>query len=122
MSVPCQKCGHKTSVLEGRDRSDDTYRRRRECLECNHRFTTIEGTVERFGSLRDCAVNLAKINNPFYRQYFFTKEDLKRCQLTWIDRLSVLFRPMYAQVAEGYAIHFKTKADGRIFIFKFEKI
>ena len=63
-----------------------------------------------------------RTNNPFYRQDLFSKDDLKRCQLTWMDRMSVLFRPMYTQIAEGYAIHFKTKADGRIFIFKFEKI
>ena len=60
--------------------------------------------------------------NPFYRQYVFSKDDLKRFELKWWDKLSVLFRPMYVQIVDGYAVHFKTKADGRVFVFRFEKI
>ena len=59
-------------------------------------------------------------SNPFYSQHVFTKEDFKRCRLTKADRIRVLLRPMYVQFAEGHVMHYKTTADGRIFIFKLE--
>lgn len=46
MAIQCQKCGDTDSrVLESRDASG-AIRRRRECLNCYHRFTTYE-RVER---------------------------------------------------------------------------
>jgi transcriptional repressor NrdR len=43
----CPKCGHEDSkVLDTRTgRENRSIRRRRQCLACNHRFTTLEETV-----------------------------------------------------------------------------
>ncbi|MGH7970120.1 MAG: ATP cone domain-containing protein, partial [Limisphaerales bacterium] len=43
----CQKCGHEDSkVLDTRTgRENRSISRRRQCLACGHRFTTIEETV-----------------------------------------------------------------------------
>jgi len=60
-------------------------------------------------------------DNPFYRQYQFTDADYLRKPLSWRDKLLVLHRPMYCQFHGQYLIKFKTLADGRIFIFEFEK-
>ena len=45
----CPKCGgNKSSVVDSRQAEDGkTIRRRRECDECNHRFTTYERVEER---------------------------------------------------------------------------
>lgn len=42
--MKCPQCGHENSkVIESREGGDgDSIRRRRECLECQHRFTTYE--------------------------------------------------------------------------------
>lgn len=42
--MKCSKCQHQdTKVVESRDvASGESIRRRRECLECNHRYTTYE--------------------------------------------------------------------------------
>ncbi len=44
----CPKCGEFTIVLDSRERSTDSIRRRRKCLskKCLHRFTTWELPVE----------------------------------------------------------------------------
>lgn len=60
-------------------------------------------------------------DNPFYRNYLFTGKDLKRSTIKWWHYPLLLFRPMYVQIADGYAVHFKTTGDGRIFIFKMEE-
>lgn len=64
------------------------------------------------------AYNEQLIGNPFYRNYIFNGGDTHRIQLNGMDKLRVLFRPMYIQLAEGFEVHYKTLADGRIFIFK----
>ena len=58
------------------------------------------------------------IGNPFYRNHVFNGGDARRIQINWRDKLRVLFRPMYIQLSEGHEVHYKTLADGRIFIFK----
>jgi len=60
-------------------------------------------------------------DNPFYRQYQFKDADYLRKPLPWRDKLLVLHRPMYCKIHGQYLIKFKTLADGRIFIFGFEK-
>ena len=44
----CPSCGYSESkVVDSRPSEDDTtIRRRRECLECGHRFTTYERLVD----------------------------------------------------------------------------
>ena len=39
--MTCPICGSKTQITDSRP-DEDSVRRRRECLECAHRFTTIE--------------------------------------------------------------------------------
>jgi transcriptional repressor NrdR len=38
----CPSCLHATHVLDTRPAGDTVVRRRRECLSCGHRFTTLE--------------------------------------------------------------------------------
>lgn len=42
----CTECGGRTKVLESRMVSEGWLRRRRECLVCEHRFTTREVVYE----------------------------------------------------------------------------
>ncbi len=37
----CPQCKHESQVIDSRD-ADNSVRRRRECLDCQHRFTTYE--------------------------------------------------------------------------------
>lgn len=39
---PCARCGGRTTVMDSRSSAPLGWRRRRMCLECRHRFTTIE--------------------------------------------------------------------------------
>jgi transcriptional repressor NrdR len=43
--VHCPRCDSSTKTLETRRVPDGTVRRRRECTECGHRFTTYERAV-----------------------------------------------------------------------------
>lgn len=40
--MKCPKCGNETKVIDSREVNADSVRRRRECLECGYRYTTIE--------------------------------------------------------------------------------
>lgn len=44
--MTCPVCGGKTKVIDSRCYDSESVWRRRECLECNHRFTTIELETE----------------------------------------------------------------------------
>lgn len=39
--MTCVVCGEKTRVVDSRSHEDSKYRRR-ECVECGHRFSTVE--------------------------------------------------------------------------------
>lgn len=43
----CPVCGYETIVINSRDYKDNTIRRRRECVNCGTRFSTIEAPVEK---------------------------------------------------------------------------
>jgi hypothetical protein len=43
--LACPRCGVTTKVIDSRDWSFGTTRRRRECLGCGHRFFTIEAAA-----------------------------------------------------------------------------
>ena len=49
--MTCPVCGGKTHVVDSRQ-SEDSIKRRRECLECNHRFSTLEIDVDYYASLK----------------------------------------------------------------------
>jgi len=61
-------------------------------------------------------------DNPFYDNHLFTKADIDRCKLTWRHKLGMFFKPMFVQISEGYAIHFKVGDDGAYYIYKFENL
>ena len=41
----CPNCGCWSTVIETREKTDGSKRRRRECPECGHRFSTIEQII-----------------------------------------------------------------------------
>lgn len=43
----CPRCAGKTMVYGGADQPDGGYLRRRKCLECGWKFTTVERLVEK---------------------------------------------------------------------------
>jgi len=47
----CRACGHETHIINVRT-SGIHKRRRRECLNCKHRFTTYETRVEDLDTLK----------------------------------------------------------------------
>lgn len=59
-------------------------------------------------------------DNPFYDNHVFTHLDFGRRKLSFLDKLSVFFRPMYVQVDEGYTFYYKVKGS-QYFLFKREK-
>lgn len=66
--MKCPYCSHsETKVIDSRE-SEDTTRRRRECLKCNKRFTTYE---------RPESINLIIIKKDLRREPY-DKEKLKR--------------------------------------------
>lgn len=60
-------------------------------------------------------------DNPFYRNYIFTKDDLARVPVKLWEHPLLIFRPTYVQMGDGYNFYYKTTGDGRIFITKIEK-
>lgn len=42
----CPNCGCWSTVIETREKTNGSKRRRRECPECGHRFSTIEQIIE----------------------------------------------------------------------------
>jgi len=48
----CPICGGQTCVVDSRPNEDST-RRRRECAECKHRFSTVEIDVDYYARLTD---------------------------------------------------------------------
>lgn len=38
----CPECGEKSKIMDVRDRTDGTVRRRRRCLECGKEWKTVE--------------------------------------------------------------------------------
>ena len=60
-------------------------------------------------------------DNPFYRNYVFNAADLHRATIKWWHYPMLWLRPMYVQISDGHIFHFKTSADGRIFLFKVEE-
>ena len=64
---------------------------------------------------------LVSTENPFYRNYVFNEADLCRAIIKWWHYPILWFRPTYVQVTDGHAFHFKTTADGRIWIVKMEE-
>ena len=47
----CPICYGQTHVIDSRP-NEDSIRRRRECLECNHRFSTVEIDTDYYETLR----------------------------------------------------------------------
>ena len=46
-SPPCPKCGHdRARTVNSRKHEDGSVRRRRECVNCNHRVTTYETLID----------------------------------------------------------------------------
>ena len=61
-------------------------------------------------------------DNPFNRNYLFTKEDLNRAQLTWGDKIRTLLKPMLVQITTDGAFRFKIGNHGEIYLFGVEEI
>ena len=49
--MTCPVCGGETKVVDSRPIEDGT-RRRRQCLECDHRFTTVEIDADYYEALK----------------------------------------------------------------------
>ena len=49
--MECPKCGGQTTVIDCRMSPDNTFRRRRKCLECDGRFSTKEVLAEDYENL-----------------------------------------------------------------------
>ena len=86
----CPFCAHKeTKVLESRI-SENSFRRRRECLRCENRFTTYEKAVFHFSVIkkdgREQSFNLDKIKNGVMRAYGKIEEEALRRLMGRIER------------------------------------
>jgi len=62
-------------------------------------------------------------DNPFYHNYVFSEQDLKRATIKWWQYPVLWFRPTYTQISLcGFVFYYKTTGDGRIFILKTERL
>lgn len=43
----CPICGCATTVIQTWENSKGEYKRRRECLDCGHRYTTVEAPIDK---------------------------------------------------------------------------
>ena len=60
--------------------------------------------------------------NPFYRNYLFSEEDVQRAIFSRWNLLWLWIFPTHVQVSEGYAFHFKTTPSGQIWVMKIDKL
>ena len=63
--MTCPECGYDTTVRDSR-RSDDQIKRRRECLRCRYRFSTIEidqDQFDRLTSMNEPDENIRKVQD-----------------------------------------------------------
>lgn len=54
--MTCPKCGGKTKINDSRHNDDDSVKRRRECLECGYRFSTVEIDADLYERMEGKAV------------------------------------------------------------------
>lgn len=54
--MTCPYCGEKTRVVDSRTQEDSKYRRR-ECVECKHRFSTVEIDADYYEKLKGYSEN-----------------------------------------------------------------
>lgn len=62
-----------------------------------------------------------KKENPFYHNYLFSEEDLRRCTFRKRDRLWLWIFPTYVQFADGYSFYFKI-VNGRYYLMKVNNV
>ena len=55
----CPKCYGETHVVDSRP-NEDSVRRRRECVECKHRFSTVEIDADYYEALKPIDKNAVK--------------------------------------------------------------
>jgi len=68
----CPKCGGRSKVYNSRPK-DDTIRRHRQCLKCNHRYATIEILEQKEDVLdkpKEKLVKLSVVRNPAKKKRF----------------------------------------------------
>ena len=68
----CPKCGGRSKVYNSRPK-DDTIRRHRQCLKCNHRYATIEILEQKEDALdkpKEKLVKLSVVRNPAKKKRF----------------------------------------------------
>ena len=63
-----------------------------------------------------------KLDNPFYHNYVFTKDDISRVKFNYLDHPFLLFRTTYVQINDGYAFKYKCNGSGQIFLIGYEEI
>ena len=59
--------------------------------------------------------------NPFYYNYVFSKDDLKRYVIKKWQYPLLWLLPTYVQISEGYVFHFK-QWQGCIYLMKWEEL
>lgn len=96
--MKCPKCNEETKVLEKRNTPDaDAIRRRRECLDCGHRFTTYEKSEDA------CLVVIKKdgTKEPFAKEKLISGV-LKAIEKRPIDMIQVdnLFNEVFKELKE----------------------
>ena len=67
----CPICGCETSVVDSRP-SEDSVKRRRQCVECKHRFTTVEIDADYY------AILMPTDKKAFQEALFFGCAELTR--------------------------------------------
>jgi len=66
--VTCPKCGGDTTVADSRrSEAGDSVRRRRRCLECNFRFSTLEIDVDYYDQIMQGLESYDKLRNELRR-------------------------------------------------------
>ena len=71
----CPECGYNTYIIDTRIRPDETIRRRRQCVECKYRFTTVEVPMDKYEKKR---YQQASYEYCFLNEEY-TNQNCKKC-------------------------------------------
>ena len=55
----CPTCGNQTKVIDS-EASSDSVKRRRKCLSCGYRYSTVEIDVDMYNTLKGCNLSPAR--------------------------------------------------------------
>lgn len=109
--MTCPECGSDTKVVDSR-RSEDTVTRRRECLACGHRFTTMEVDLDVYYRCQPLDHN--SLSEALLYGFSALLDGYAEMIRRLYDALKCDRAPMYARIIKYKANYWRTDNDDKI--------